>query len=199
MKWFSGFGIAVLAVMLAGPSFALVTDVLIDPSNAGYGEIVGPNMVEIFLDIGYDPDAGPVKKVFNTDGMGGIITLVENIHVGPGPCWTDWHEQLMVLNAAGDWVVSPDTDNLWWGNGVNGGDPATSNPPADIQLDHPRDLLAFYWVCPLPPSTNITITKDILVPEGMQTFAVWQWPTIPEPSVMLLAGLGLLALLKRRK
>jgi len=202
MRWFAVLAVATLALLMAVPGLAAVTGVTIDnptglPADA---VITGPDSVEITIDTFYDPDAPPIIKVFELDGVGGIIHLVENIHVGGGTPWTDWHEQLLVPDGAGGWMVSPDSDNLWWGDPTrNDGEPATSNPPSNIGIDHPSDLIGFWFDCPLVPSSFITITKDILVPEGMQTFAIAEWPTVPEPSLMVVFGVGLLALLKRSK
>jgi len=124
--------------------------------------------------------------------------LVETFHWHQPPPMTDWDEQLMVPDGADGWAVSPDDDDLWWGDGVNSGNPPQSNQPGNWDIDHPTDLARIIFNPPVQPSTMVTITKDILVPQGMQRFAVFEWPTIPEPSLVLLA-LGLLGLKLRRK
>ena len=202
MKRFLILGVLALVVILSAPMAAQATVTGVSMGGHGTAQINADGSVDINMDAAYDPSGGPIIKIFSTDGQPGTITLTETIHNSGTVPWTDWHEQLLVPGADGTgWVPSPDTDNLWWGDpNVNGGQQAHSNPPSTVQIDHPSDVIEFYFpTTPVFPSQTLTITKDILVPEGMTTFAIAEWPTVPEPSIMVLAGFGVLALLKRRK
>ena len=206
MKRFVILTIAALFVVVGASAFAqtggLMTGVTIDnPYGDSFVQISADGTVNIELDAYFDPYGPPILKIFTTNGQPGIITLTETIHNSGTVPWTDWHEQLLVPGADGTgWVPSPDTDNLRWGDGNNPGNAPNTNPPSTWAVDHPNDVMSFWFpTTPVFPSQFLVITKEILVPEGMTTFAIAEWPTVPEPSMMLLAGFGLLALLKRRK
>ena len=162
----------------------------------------GKAFVDINLgDVIWDPAGTPIIKVFHMQPgtPGGTIILRETFHVGGNVPLTDWDEQLMVPDAAQGWVVSPDNDKLFWEDGLSGiGNAPWSNQPGNWSIDHPNDLAVFDFIPPAAPSTNVQISKEILVPGGMPTFAVFEWPTVPEPTIGL-AGLGLLALIRRKK
>ena len=164
----------------------------------------GIAVVDVDLgDVAWDPTGGPIIKVFDTDPAtpGGILHLHETFHVGGNVPFTDWDEQLMVWDPLiAGWVVSSPTDKLEWGTGSNGAAAPTANQPGNWSLDPLTDLLVFDFVPPVVPSTLVTIDKEILVPDGFGRFAVFEWPTvaIPEPTIGL-AGLGMLALIRRKK
>ena len=161
----------------------------------------GNAYVDINLgDVIWDPTGGPIIKVFKMQPgtTGGTLHLRETFHVGGNVPLTDWDEQLMVIDAVGLWMVSPDYDNLLWEDGTLGGNAPWSNQPGNWSIDHPNDLAVFDFVPPAVPSTNVQISKEILVPAGMATFAVFEWPTVPEPTIGLI-GMGLLALRRRKK
>ena len=192
MKKFLVVAVFCFSIILAGE--ALATDVAGGPYQ---GTVVNGY---IDFDLGtviWDPEAPPIIKIINTDGTAQTVTLVENIHVGGPIPWTDWDEQLMVSDGAGGWVYSPDDDELEWVAPVTvAGLPAGTT--CDWNDNEPIDLLVINFNPPLPISTQLTITKTIFVPEGMNQFAVFEWPTVPEPSIALMA-LGLLALRFRKK
>ena len=188
-----------MLVLIGVPMSAQATVTGVSVGGATIGVISADGSVSLEFDAFWDPNGEPIIKVFTTDGLAGVVTLTETIHNSGTVAWTDWHEQLLVRDSAGTgWLPSPETDNLWWGDGVNPGNAGQSNPPGTVSVDHPNDIISF-WFPPVLPSQYLVITKDILIPAGMQTFAIAEWPTVPEPSVMVLAGFGVLALLKRRK
>jgi len=201
MKSFVILGAVALLVLVGVPMAAQATVTGVSMGGHGTAGINADGSVTSQMDAAWDPNGGPIIKVFSTDGKAGIITLTETIHNSGTVAWTDWHEQLLVPGESGTgWVPSPDTDNLWWGDGNNPGNEPNTNPPSTWDVDHPNDVMSFWFpATPVHPSQFLVITKDILVPEGMTTFAIAEWPTVPEPSVMVLAGFGVLALLKRRK
>jgi len=201
MKRFLILSVLALFVLLCAPMAAQATVTGVSMGGHGTADISADGSVTIEMDAAYDPTGDPIIKIFSTDGQPGIITLTESIHNSGTVPWTDWHEQLLVKSADGTgWVPSPDTDNLWWGDGINAGKAPSTNPPGTWAVDHPNDVMTLWFPkTPVFPSQKLIITKEILIPEGMTTFAIAEWPTVPEPSVMLLAGFGVLALLKRRK
>jgi len=162
----------------------------------------GTAWVDIDLgDVTWDPTAGPIIKMFNTDPgtPGGILHLHEIFHVGGNVPLTDWDEQLMVWDpVVNGWVVSSDTDKLEWGNGVNGAGAPNANQPGNWSIDQPTDLIVFDFVPPAVPSTLVEIDKEIIVPGGFGRFAVFEWPTVPEPSIALV-GISMLLLRRRKK
>ena len=152
-------------------------------------------------DVAWDPTGDPIIKVFHMQPgtTGGTILLREWFHVGGNIPLTDWDEQLMVLDATGQWVVSPDNDNLFWEDGLSGvGNAPWANQPGNWTIDHPNDLAVFDFNPPAVPSTNVLISKEIIVPAGIEHFAVFEWPTVPEPTLGF-AGLGMLLLRRRKK
>ena len=201
MKRFLILGALAMLVLIGAPMAAQATVTGVSMGGHGSAVINADGSVDISMDAAWDPSAGPIIQIFGTDGQPGIIHLTETIHNSGTVPWTDWHEQLLVRDADGTgWVPSPDTDNLWWGDGFNAGNAPNTNPPSTWAVDHPNDVMSFWFpTTPVFPSQFLVITKEILVPEGMTTFAIAEWPTVPEPSIMVLAGFGVLALLKRRK
>ena len=183
-----------LGIVLVGNALATV---------AGSGGTPNPNVPDINLtgvtpgqpfdidlgDVIWDPNGGPIIKQFSVTGPGDI-TWTETIHVGGTVPWTDWDEQIMVPDGTGGWMPSPDNDLLEWIS------PTTVNQPSDVTDVEAIDLLVIDFFPPLLPSTILQITKTISVPNQM-TFQIWEWPTIPEPS-MALMGIGLLALIRRK-
>jgi hypothetical protein len=151
-------------------------------------QFTGDTAIAELGDVWWSPTAPPIWKIFTTDGTGGTIHLSETFRVSGDVPFTDWDEQLMVQDGTGGWVPSPETDGLIWLGGQ-------SNPPGTVTIDEPNDIIVIKWQPPLPPGTNVLIQKDIFVPEGIRTFAVAQWPTVPEPSMYAFGGIALLGML----
>lgn len=101
----------------------------------------------------------------------------------------------MVPNPLGGWMESPEDDGLSWAV-VSLSYPVGTS----VGLGNDGELATVWWGDPLPPGTAIEIVKHIDVPAGMEAFAIMEWPTVvPEPSVMVLVGLGLLGLIRRAR
>ena len=194
MKWFVVLAGVVSAMLVAVPASAI----LIQSASTTQGviSITGGGTELVYeAHIVADPNGDPIMKVIETDGSGGTIPLTELLTIDPGPSLADWHEQLMVFTALGGWVESPDDDGLYW-EWVS-----VVDPVLPITVSNTGDLASMVWGDPLPPGTSIHIEKGIVVPAGMQTFAIMEWPTvIPEPATLSLVAAGaVLALLRRRK
>jgi len=195
MKFFA----TCLGALLFGLCFAtnaLAAIVSVEPIT-GWEFVISNNGndVDITGSTAWAPNAPPILKIFNTNRVAGLVTLHEKIHNAGNVAWTDWDEQLMVPDGTGGWVVSNDFDNLFW-NGATVIDP----PGATVTIDEPIDLMVIDFSPPVPPSSVIVIDKQIQVPQGMQTFAVAEFPTVPEPSsVLLLLGSGLVGVLGFRR
>jgi hypothetical protein len=154
--------------------------------------------------VSYATGAGSFEKVLkpnpdqNNDGvvdatdfsqfLSTTHTLSEFLQVGPGPSWTDWHEN--ILTPGWDWgnvsIVTP---------GVVG--------PTNLVINQAGPSVDFFFD-PLPPGTNVLIRKqlhfsgqpnttmqaDFLA--GNYEIRVAEYPTsVPEPTALPLVGLAL--------
>jgi PEP-CTERM motif len=159
----------------------------------------GASVVEVNLgDVAYDPDGPPILKVINLDNVG-VITLVETFNVTGSVPFTDWDEQLMTATWGpfNTWVLSSST-GFEWGDGTNGANAPTASVPYTWEIDHSIDFCVINFDQPVQPSETVTITKQILIPEGRTYFVVVEWPTVPEPGSMALIGVGLLAMIRKK-
>jgi hypothetical protein len=155
---------------------------------------------------------------------GQVIGVWEKIRILPPPPtsgipqlpFTDWHEQIVD-------IVSPIPDiDFGWGGGeliIHGpGDPGSIPPPLPLvvapgmvdPLD-PHGIWFGPWT-PVPPigpnGLPVWIHKQLIyhgptitIPGTIEIF-VREWPTTPEPTTLVLAGLGCIAavgLRRRRK
>jgi len=99
----------------------------------------------------------------------------------------------MDINSYRSWLdcISPD-DGLVWLNGQ-------SNPLGTVTIDGTIDKVVIKWDPAQQPGTDVFIQKDIYVPEGITTFAISEWPTVPEPSMLALGGISLIGMLTLRR
>ena len=177
------------------------------PAGGGDGQSVssdhdagGDDYVEIGgappVDVRYDPDAGPwVKTIINLNPNARVVTIIENLHV-VGPAWTDWHEE--IVDPGWRWLLGSNMDATTEGTLVI--DDLQGILSADGQ-----ELDFLFPGTPLPECTMVSIVKKLTWLGEMPTpgfVTIQQWPTVPEPStvVMLLcAGLAGLYLWRRHR
>jgi len=165
------------------------------------------------VSVSYDPTAGPIEKwlKFDSDLNGDgaidlndlaifaanpIFNLQEFLVVGPGPAWTDWHEE----------ILTPDWE---WGNvQINSFGPPPG--PTNLLIQQTPTTVDFYFD-PLPPGTQVDIRKQLvfagnIADQAFQTdflqnnlmVKISEHPTVPEPSGLVLAACGVLGLCLRR-
>jgi len=137
------------------------------------------------------PNGGP----FGHPALGPALPVQEFLVVGGNLSWSDWHEDVIGIDASG----APDPGWVW----VNpaflvGGLPA----PGLTITGAGTNSLSFYFN-PLPPGTPIVIRKQ-LVYNGLPgtafigTLAIHEYPT-PEPTTLSLLGIGWAVLLTGRR
>ena len=193
MRSFMFLAMFLFVVFVASSAFPVIIGVDVSSPYGPVGVQFGGDIAELnFGDVWWDPSIPPIWKYFTTDGTETIIHLLEAFHVSGDVPFTDWDEQLFVQDATGGWVPSPDTDGLEWLG-------AQSNPQGTVTIDQPNDIIVIEWNPALPPCTDVVIQKEIFVPEGIRYFAIAQWPTVPEPSMLVLGGISLLGLLAYKR
>jgi hypothetical protein len=158
---------------------------------------VSPNLV--FIPQKAYVGIGPVDIEFTVTNSGGVTEyhFQEGVHNGTGIPWTDYHMQL----------------------GFGMGTAFTPSPAGDgLDFDFPEQTSPVS----MGPFTTIVVAEDSIdayngvvpplmyvgylhfhidVPDGITAFTIRQYPTIdvPEPSSLLLAGISVLGLLRRRQ
>ena len=119
--------------------------------------------------ISFVPGAGPWVKALDVPEGLFFDLLFEDIEVGAGPDWTDWHEEIQTP----DWVFSEveivtDTGELH----------IIQGPTTDVWVDFDN---------PLPPGTLITIQKSLSYIgdpiQGSSIIVIWEYPTIDETGI----------------
>lgn len=135
------------------------------------------------------PNGGP----FVQPALGAPLPVRETLLVIGNLPWTDWHEDVMGIDASG----APDPG--WsWANPVllvNG------LPAPGLTTSLSGGNLSFFFN-PVAPGSIVTIQKD-LVYNGIPgtafigTLAIHEYPT-PEPATMGLLGIGSLLVWRRR-
>jgi len=182
---------AVATPIVTGTAGGEPAHVITTSYNAANPNVIIDNGYGAPLEVTFDPDAGPIAKVFTvTNPMRHQLHIVETLRV-VGRTVLDWHEWLMVSDGQGGWMPSPNGDDFWWSCGYNGTPWPIVNPmPSLIEKLPPDDLLSIYWDPGLRDGTVVTIEKWLTVPEDITTFAIFEYPT-PEPATMALVGFGL--------
>lgn len=136
--------------------------------------------------------AGPNGGPFVQPALGPALPVVEQLVVAGTIPWTDWHEDVIGVDASG--VPDP---NWTWANPmllVNG------LPAPGLTTSLSGGSLSFYFN-PVAPGSIITIQKNLIyngIPGTafIGTLAIHEYPT-PEPATMGMLALGGIAALRR--
>jgi hypothetical protein len=149
------------------------------------------------IGIYYDPNAGPWHKNLGVPPggftVGGVYWILEKPKVAafpasnpPGPPWTDWHETILSLGF--QWFA--DANHPWSFASDQAGLGATWTFGAG--------LADFYFTPTANVGTTLTITKYVRYVGGgfpNQPLTIGEFPTIPEPSTIVLLGVSAIGLL----
>ncbi|QEG35715.1 PEP-CTERM sorting domain-containing protein [Bythopirellula goksoeyrii] len=165
------------------------------------------------IPVSYNPTAGPFEKWLapnpDQDGNGNvdindfllflanpILNLNEHLIVGPGPSWTDWHEE----------ILTPDWS---WGT-VQITTPGPPPGPNNLVIQNSGTNVDFFFD-PLAPGTPVDIRKQLFFQgtgsqqmlndflAGNYMIQVSEYPTVPEPGSLVLLGMGVVAILSRMR
>jgi hypothetical protein len=172
------------------PSGWLVSDpatggpipVVLDPAGPVWGKsFTGPNGGNFV----YPP----------TSSTNPALPVTELLQVAGGVPWTDWHEDVIGIDASG----APDPG--WsWANPfilVNG------SAPTGLTITGVGTANLSFFFDPVAPGSTVTIRKDLVyagIPGAafVGTLAIHEYPT-PEPATIGLLALGGLAALRLRR
>jgi len=137
------------------------------------------------------PNGGP----FAQPAFGPPLSVMEVLTVSGNLPWTDWHEDVVGIDASGTldpgWVW---TNPFVLVNGV---------PAAGLTVNGVGTSSLDFYFNPIAPGSLVQIRKA-LVYNGLPgttfigTLAIHEYPT-PEPATLGLAGLGSLLFLRRRR
>ena len=175
----------------------VITDVTINNGAGGTFDLT---------DLGTDPNVLDLSKIFTSvdpisltftvghtnGGSGGPYAITETITNNTGQTWLDYHISITEPTNGGQGVVFTNFNN----SALTGFtlDSAPSSGPRNLnftgELAHSGVATATFSLSPFDPGAGNTAT-----------FTLTQVPTIPEPETyaMLLAGLGLMGAMARRR
>jgi hypothetical protein len=171
------------------------------PAAPNNDNVVGPSPNVIFVHQKDYNAVGPVDIEFTVVPSGGTTEyrFMEGVQNDTGIPWTDYHIELG-FGMGTAFVHSP------LGDGLDFDAPAPDSPfsfnPFTTVIVGEDDIDAYNGV--IAPSTFTSpFVFHVDVPDGITSFTVRQYPTIdivvPEPGGLLLAGMSIVGLLRRRQ
>ncbi len=162
---------------------------------------IGPTSDVVLIDIEtfWFPDPLPILKLFETDGNGGTVTLIEHVTITQGPAVTDWHELV--------WVDDPSGYDPFHPGPVSWSDDGVSNPTGTAVVDNEIGSFEYFFDTPIEAGTDhdyFVLTKTLTYGDGVWAFEIAEIPTseVPVPAALplLLSGLaGFVGIGRRRK
>ncbi len=136
------------------------------------------------------PNGGP----FFQPAFGPPLPVTEVLQVAGNLPWTDWHEDVMGIDASG----APDPGWSW----ANPSILVNGVAPSGLSITGAGTNNLSFFFNPVAPGSIVQISKD-LVYSGIPgttfigTLAIHEYPT-PEPATLGMLALGSLTVLRRR-
>jgi hypothetical protein len=178
------FGLAMIMLLLAAAAnlHADIIDVGITPTGTGglLGVGVDPDWIVIYKDFNPTVGLGPVDLRITVDAPGDYIVYEKPyqtyngfIHNISGFCWTDFHFQLI--------------GNGWFNYGSAANDKFASSFVTNTTID--------LWDGSVPQGTDFH-PGFAFHANAEGDYIIKEWATVPEPSALVLLGIGAISLLR---
>lgn len=190
--------LALLSIM-SGPAGAAVT--LAYDLNGNLGQswnyslafnITGPDAVSIDIQTSYFPGVPSLMKMFETDGVGGTLTLTETITNNGTTAWSGWSEAMWDDS---NFYSPGNPGNLSWTF-------VSSSVAGSSSINSGLGTLDFNFATALQGGQSFTLTKSIDYVDGTYAIGVAEAPApVPVPAALplLLSGLAGLSFMGRNK
>lgn len=142
----------------------------------------------------------PIEFVFNLNdagdpGGGTEFLFSETVTNNTGEEWKDFHFALLVWKDNDGWVQSPNLDGLQFMDNHTGTDDPTSSEFEDYKINHLPDTMDWdNGKVPLGQQVGFTFWLNIHDNLTDSKFMLREVPSVPEPPIFAVMGLGLASL-----